>query len=692
MMSSVTNKITSKHLCKNAIVYIRQSTLRQVLEHKESTDRQYNLAVRARDLGWADENIVIIDEDQGMSGASSGKRSGFKHLTVEVALGNVGAVFGLEVSRLARACSDWYRLLELCTFTATLIIDDDGIYDPNDFNDRLVLGLKGTMSEAELHFLKSRMYGGKLNRARKGEYCFCLPVGLAYDSEKSIILEPDQQVQDSFKLLFEKFRQIKSARGVVRYFRQHKLLFPGREKNGVMNSPIKWDHLSHGRVSNILKNPLYAGTYAFGRRVSIRDIDGNYKTKGEPIEGWKVLIKDHHPGYIAWDEYLNNLEQLKMNNSKQGNTEHPGLVREGTALLQGIVYCGVCGRRMSVSYANWQQRKVVYYCCEYERSKLCGKSCQFMKGNEIDRAVGDLFLQAVEANKLNIAIRAIEKLNHEKKTLFKQLERKLERAKYNAERSKRQYDTCEPENRLVARILETEWNQNLGIVETIKAEIEELKANKAFQLTDKQKEQIEHLTSDLPRIWYNQKTNFSDRKRLLRILVSDVTLQRNGLTVKVAVRWKTGTISDLQVTLPEKEFDRVRTPSKVIDMIRKLAPDHTDTQIAETLNQTGLLSGTGKKFTKKMIKWLRNDREIPSGCPESPNRIILKRGDGLYSTRGLAQLLGITIHQVHYLREKGIIAGHHAYEGGGYWYNISNEKVKELKRDCNRQNKDVRTL
>ena len=678
-MNNLSDKITLTHLNKHAVVYIRQSTLRQVLEHKESTARQYNLAKKARDLGWANENIEIIDEDQGLSGSSSEKRSGFKHLTAEVALGNVGAVFGLEVSRLARACSDWYKLLELCTFTSTLIIDEDGIYDPNNFNDRLVLGLKGTMSEAELHFLKSRMYGGKLNSARKGELRFCLPVGLSYDSDKHIVLDPDQQVQDSFKLLFKKFKQIGTARGVVRYFSEHNLQFPSREENGVMNSPIKFHDLTHGRVLSILKNPLYAGAYTFGRSVVEHDIHNKHKTKAQSIDRWKVLIKDHHQSYITWDDYIRNIEQLKINRNKRKYKDQHGVVREGKALLQGIVYCGICGRKMTVCYGSWKERKRIYYLCDFERSKLCGKTCQYMKGNEIDKAVGDLFLGAVQGNKLNIAIKAIEKLNEEKKTLLEQLNRKLERARYNAERAKRQYDTCEPENRLVARTLETQWNQNLEIVDAIEAEINELKVNKAFQITDKQKKQIEQLAMDLPRIWYNKKTTSTDRKRLLRVLISDVTLKRNDTTAKVAIRWKTSTITNLKVRLAQKECDRIRTSSKVIEIIKELAPTHTDAQIAEELNERGFVSGKGNKFTKKNVNWLRNDRKISGGCPEFPYNLNLQRGDGMYSTRGVAQLLGIKIHQVHYLREKGIIVGQHKSKNTAYWYDITNEELEGLR-------------
>jgi DNA invertase Pin-like site-specific DNA recombinase len=339
------NKISPNHLKRKAVVYIRQSTIKQVQEHTESTKQQYGLTKRAERLGWPKEDIIVIDDDLGLSGASSEKRMGFKKLIAEVALGNVGAVFGLEVSRLARSCADWYRLLELCSITDTLIIDSDGVYNPNMHNDRLLLGLKGTVSEAELHIIKARLYGGKINRAKRGELRLQLPTGLTYNSKNEIILEPDKQVRDTLKLVFDKFRELKSARAVVRYFKDAHLRIPCREGE---KSPLRWVKLSRTRVVDILKNPLYAGAYAYGR-TKVNRSKGSSKIKTLSMDQWIVLIKDHHQGYITWNEYLENIKQLEENSFRF--TER-GIIREGGALLQGIAICGICGHRMRVRYSK----------------------------------------------------------------------------------------------------------------------------------------------------------------------------------------------------------------------------------------------------------------------------------------------------------------------------------------------------
>lgn len=554
-----------------AIVYIRQSTLRQVLENKESTDRQYQLKKKAIELGWKEDKIVVIDEDLGISGASTEKRTGFKYLTAQVALGNVGAILGLEVSRFTRSCKDLYLLLELCIMNGTIIIDDDGIYGPGDYNDKIILGIKGLMSETELHILKSRMHGAKLNAAKKGELRFCLPIGLAYNSEKKIVLHPDERIQQFFHMLFEKFRQIKTARGVLRYFNEHNLMVPTREICSDLASPIIWEAPHHNQIIKILKNPLYAGAYAYGKSDNRKDSEGNTKTTIKPMETWSVLIKNHHQGYITWDEYLNNIEQMKKNDFMRKGEHAIGIARDGIALLQGIVFCGLCGRKMRTNYFTEGGNVVVFYICNYEKNTYCGKICQSMRGNEIDKAISDLFLKELKANKLDIAIRAIEKLKKEKEMLLNHLSKKLEDAEYVTERARRQYYKCEPENRLVAKSLETEWNEKILLVDSIKTEIEELKNNRTFQITEEQKDQILSLAADLPKIWYNPRTSNINKKRLLRVVIDDVTIKRVGYNAEVAVRWKTGTISKLNVSIPKRMWDKRRTPFNIIEKIRELS-------------------------------------------------------------------------------------------------------------------------
>jgi len=690
-MNYIKNKIQTIHLNRMAIVYIRQSTMRQVLEHKESTDRQYQLKMKAMDLGWKEEDIEVIDEDQGESGASSEKRTGFKYLTSQVALGNVGAIFGLEVSRFTRNCKDLYMLLELCIMNETIIIDDDGIYGPGDYNDKIILGIKGLMSETELHILKCRMHGAKLNAAKKGELKFCLPVGLTYNSEKKIALDPDQRIQQIFRVLFEKFKQLKTARGVVRYFNEHNLTFPTREVSGNMNSPIKWEKLYHCRVIRILNNPIYAGAYAYGQKSSKKDSEGNYKTSTKPMEEWSVLIKNHHRGYISWDEYIRNIEQMKKNDFMNKDGQKNQIAREGKALLQGMVYCGYCGRKMRIHYYKYKENEFITYLCNYDQSTFCSESCQSMTGDGIDNAISNLFLQELKSNKLNIAIKALEKLKNEKKMLLDHLMKKLEDAEYSAERARRQYNKCEPENRLVARTLETEWNEKIQLVMSIKTEIEELKENKAFQITEEQKKQIKSLASNLPEIWYNSKTSNTHKKRLLRIVIDDVILKREGYNAEVTVRWKTGTTTTLNVAIPKRMWDIKKTPSIVIDKVRELAPYKTDQQIADILNEMKLRSGTGRKFTKNIIKTLRYKHKM-SFTPGSFRKDILKNEDGLYSTRGLALILNITTYQVSYLRRIGMVVGKKYKNSIRYWYDITDKKIKELKEKIEMRKKKFKYI
>ena len=677
-MNAITNKITDQHRSKLAIIYIRQSTLQQVHEHHHSTERQYDLAKKATQLGWQQENLEIIDEDQGMSGASAIRRTGFQHMTAEVALGHVGAVFGIEVSRLARASDDWHHLIKLCSITSTLIIDEDGVYDPNDFNDRLILGIKGTISEAELHYLKARMYGGKIKAAQMGTYRFCLPIGFIYTYDKDIVLDPDQQIQAIVQLLFEKFKHLKSARAVVRYFNDHNLHFPRRERNGVTKSPAQWTPLTTGRVRHILRNPMYAGAYAFGRTVSERTMNGMTKERIVPMDEWKVLLKDHHPGYIDWERYLQNIEQLKLNSSQPRDSSAPSGVRNGAALLQGFVYCGLCGHKMQVRYKKKNNCRSWYYICEYEKKSHCGPICQFMRGNEIDLAVGNLFIEAVQHQKLNIAIRVLEKLQDEKQSLFHQLERKLERATYQADRAGRQYHACEPENRLVARTLETQWNESLELVEAITAEIEDLKSNKSFQITPEVKKKINALAHDLPRIWHAAQSAPSDHKHLLRVVIADVTLTRTDAIVLVDVRWKTGSTTRLSVSLLPKISDVVRTSSAAITFIRTHAPEFTDQELADHLNALGFVTGNGTPFTRDCVRWVRRKYAIPSSFPPSPQPPSCSTVSHRYSTLELANALGLSVFQIHYLRKNSILSGKRKTSHGSFLYELSEDDLVTL--------------
>jgi DNA invertase Pin-like site-specific DNA recombinase len=429
-------KIRPDHLDRLAVIYVRQSTLFQVRENTGSTTRQYDLVKRAQDLGWTPAHIQVVDQDQGHSGSSAVGRDGFQWLVAEVGLGHVGAVLSLEVSRLARSCSDWYRLLEICALTDTLVVDDEGVYDPGAHTDRLLLGFKGSMSEAELHWLKSRLHGGKQSKAEQGSLRFRLPIGLIYDPVGRIVLDPDEAVAEAVRLVFSLFEQSSSALAVVSAFAKLHLCFPTRWWGGKRADELIWSRLTHERVLNILHSPLYAGAYVYGRTKSrSRTLPGEEprvkgRTRRLPQEDWPIVLLDAHPGYITWDQFLRNQRQLDDNRTWRAE-EHRGAVREGPSLLQGIVLCGSCGRRMGIRYQR--NGSLLMYECHQLHSQLAARTCQTMRGDRIDQAVVACFLEAIEPARLEVALSALDQVEARAKQVDQQWQRQIERAQYEAD-------------------------------------------------------------------------------------------------------------------------------------------------------------------------------------------------------------------------------------------------------------------
>jgi len=468
------SKIRAEHLGKQALIYVRQSTLIQVRKNVGSKARQYDLVKRARDLGWAEAQIEVIDQDQGHSGASAEGRDGFQQMVAEVGMGHVGAIFSLEVSRLARSSSDWYRLLEICALTKTLVVDEEAIYDPSNHNDRLLLGFKGTMSEAELYWLRSRLNGGRLKKAESGKLRLDLPTGLVYDNAGKIVLDPDEAVRQAVRLLFETFASAGSARAVVRHFRQHELRFPTRELRGPRKGELHWQRLKPSRVSNVLHNPLYAGAYVYGRtEVQMEPRPGQIRPVAKRVrrknpEDWEVLLREAHPGYISWDQYLRNQQRLEDNRTDRRESRGPA--REGAALLQGIVICGKCGRRMSLRYRDHTH----YYRCQLAYQEYGEPLCQFIRGEEVDAEVAALLLEAMNPAQLSVSLQALEEVEAHIKQIERQWELRIERARYEAALARRRYTVVDPENRLVARSLEHEGTKPAFVV----------KRNDDFDLND----------------------------------------------------------------------------------------------------------------------------------------------------------------------------------------------------------------
>jgi DNA invertase Pin-like site-specific DNA recombinase len=688
MIPSFASKIRPDHLDRLAQVYVRQSTPIQVREHTASGARQYDLAGRARDLGWPLERIEVIDQDQGHSGASTAGRDGFQHLVAQVGLGRTGAVLSLEASRLARSCSDWYRLIEICALTNTLVIDEDGVYDPTQYSDRLLLGFLGTMSEAELHSLRSRLLGGELKKASQGQLRFRLPTGLIYDPEGRIVFDSDEQVQQAIRLILDLFEQSASALAVVQHFADHHLQCPTRFWGGDRHGQLIWRPLSHARVLDILHNPEYAGVYVYGRtKTRLLCLPGEEsrikgRTRRVRPEDWPFLIPGHHPGYITWDQFQRNQRRLDENRTSP-DEDHRGAPREGLALLQGIVRCGRCGRRMTVRYLR--NGSIPSYECNSVHSRYAGATCQSMRGDAIDAAVAQAFLEAMRPAQLEVSMAAFDQIAAQARQLDRQWELTLERAGYEAELARRRFVAVDPEDRLVARALEREWNERLAEIERLErdATLRPPLANRLVHPEERRR--VLGLAQDLTKVWHAPTTLQTDRKQLLGYLIKDVTLCRGETTIQVAIRWQTEACTVLTVPRPRLTYEVRRTDPVVVARVRALAPEHTDRQIAALLDQEGLRSGTRGSFSGNKVQWIRYKHSISSGCPDGPSACRNGyRGDGRCTAQVAAERLNVTVSTIAAWCQSGRLDGIQAVPHGPWWIRLTPEIVTELRQPVRR--------
>ena len=606
MMDEFSRKVRQEHLERNAYLYIRQSTIRQVFENTESTKRQYGLKERAIALGWERNRIVVIDSDLGKSGASAEGREGFKKLVSEVGLGNAGIVIGLEVSRLARNSSDWHRLLEICALTQTLILDEEGIYDPAHFNDRLLLGLKGTMSEAELHVIKARLLGGVRAKASRGELKIALPIGFVYTTEGKVIQDPDKQIRQSIAVLFEAFRRTGSASGTVKYYKDHGLQFPCRLQSGPNKGQVVWSNLVHSKVIQILHNVRYAGAFFYGRVKSWKLPDGTTKYKILPQDQWHALIKDAHEGYISWEEYEANQKRLLENAQAHGVDRRKSPPREGPALLQGMVLCGICGRRMTVHY-HWRKERIIpSYLCQREGIEHGKPICQNIHGEAVDNAVSTLLIDSFTPLALEVALNVQDEIKARFEEADRLRKKHVQRIHYEADLARRRYMHVDPENRLVADSLEAEWNEKLRILKDAQEEYEQQRKKDIRILSAEEREKILALATDFPKLWSNAGTPCREKKRMLRLLVQDVTLTKNGdRTINVDIRFKGGAHKSLHLPAPVLAWDLNRTSKDLISSIDTLLDEHTDAEIADILNSEGKTSATGITFSRVVVGTIR---------------------------------------------------------------------------------------
>ncbi len=668
-------KITESHRSRPAYIYIRQSTPSQVRHHQESTERQYALREKALELGWSESLIHTLDGDLGKTGTEMTGREDFKTLVAEVSMGQVGAVFALEVSRLARSNLDWHRLLELCALTETLVIDEDGCYDPADFNDGLLLGLKGAMAQAELHFLHARLQGGKLNKAKKGELRFPVPVGFCYHEQGRIILDPDEEVRGAVSLVFRLFRETGSAFGVMQRFAESALRFPKRSYGGAWDGKILWGRLTHSRVLAMLKNPSYAGMYVFGRYQYRRQISpegGVHKRiQAVAMSDWRVSLKEHHEGYITLEEFFKNQECLEKNRTNGEETLLAGSAREGLALLQGLLLCGTCGHALTVRYTGNGGIYPCYLCNRLRRDGLASKDCMSFRCDRLDAAITEEVLKALQPAEIELALAALQELESRDRTISRQWQMRLERAEYEAALAERRYQEVDPSQRLVAGTLERRWNDALLQLEDLKQQAAEFLRQEARVATPEQKAKVLALAKDLPRVWHAPTTQAKDRKRMLRLLLKDVTVEKplHAKQLLAHIRWQGGACTDIGVQLPPNMADRVRYPAAVVDRVRRLAQSLPDGEIADRFNQEGQASALGKPFTGSMIQWIRYRYQIPKPGLMRPEELTVQQA---------AERFRVSPNVVYYWIDRGVIQARRLNAGSPYWITLNQPDEQKL--------------
>jgi DNA invertase Pin-like site-specific DNA recombinase len=680
-------KITISHLRRAAVIYVRQSTLAQVERNIESTARQYDLVAKAQQLGWPRSAVRVIDDDLGVSGASTTGRSGFAELAAQVGLGQVGIVLSLEVSRLARNNTDWYRLLDLAGMADTLIADADGVYHPALFNDRLLLGMKGTMSEAELHILRARLDGGIRNKAARGELRRGLPVGLVWgEADGEIRWHPDEAVTGVIGAIFERFTVVGSVRGVWLWLHDQGLQLPLQKHGHVTGTEeITWVEPTYHAVHTVLTHPAYAGAYVYGRTRQQRHLgeDGQLRVRRHtlPQKEWEVLIKDHHRGFIDWDTYQTNQTRIGGNIRPMAHQPGTGAVREGAALLQGLATCGSCGRKLAVYYEGPSKSTPGYYCTG-TGTLVEGRGTRHLRigGLAIDTAVAEAFLAALQPTALQACLAAAQQLQDGHDTALAQWRRHVEQARYQATRAERRYRAVDPDNRLVARGLETEWNDALQQVADAQTELARREAARPKTLTTQEKSQILALGDDIGQVWSAPTTTDKDRKQLMRTLLEDIhiSLHRDHTQGRAALvlRWKGGAISELSVPIRRKP-PAIRTDEDTIDLLRRLAVHYPDTKIAGILNRQGRRTARGLSFTANRVQSLRHHWKIPYHQPgDQP-----QEGELLNVTAAATQL-GIAPSTLLRWLNDGFVAGEQITPGAPWRIRLTDELRNMLADDA----------
>jgi DNA invertase Pin-like site-specific DNA recombinase len=641
--SEPSSRILPEHLEKNAYLYVRQSTIQQVLKNTESTKRQYSLRDHALALGWPSERVITIDEDQGHSGASTADRIGFQRLVSEVSLGRAGIVMGLEVSRLARNNADWQRLLELCAMTSTLIMEDERIFDPNDINDRLLLGIKGTVSETERHLIMSRLQGGLKSRARRGELRVRLPTGFVYTDDKRVVLDPDEEVQAAIRVLFRVFARTGTALAVVRHFVKEGLKFPRRVHTGPERGTILWRGLHYYAILHILHNPRFAGAYAWGERNTPFMKDRQLRSERVTQQRWQVLIKDAHPGYISWADFERNERLLLQASTAWGPDRRLSGPREGPALLQGIVVCGRCGMRMTVRYSSRRNRRVPYYCCRGRGFDNTLAVCQTVPGWHLDEMVGDLAVAMLTPLALQAAMEVQKEIEARGEETDRLRRQHVERCHYDMELARRRFIRVDPDNRLVAAELERDWNERLRAWRDAEKAYEDWKAATHPQLaTEEQIAELRRMVKDFPKVWADPGTHTIERKRMVRLLLEDVTLVQ-GQRTQAHIRFRGGKTESISIAPPSHIGE---TAQEALQEMNRLLDEMTEADVAAELNRQGMTTGQGNSFTQERVYSMA----FRHGFKSYYGRL---RAKGWMNTLEVARHLRVSIWHVDTLRKAG---------------------------------------
>jgi len=677
-------KVQPHHRERGAYLYIRQSSMKQVVENVESTKRQYALRGRATALGWRDDQIIVIDSDQGESGASAAWREGFQRLVTDVGMGRAGIVMGLEVSRLARNNADWQRLLEICALSDTLILDEDGVYDPGAFNDRLLLGLKGTMSEAELHVLKARLRGGILNKVKRGEYRCPLPTGLAYDETGHVVLDPDRQIRETIAHFFETFSRVGSACQTVKALRNEGLRFPSR----LLNQATVFRPLTASTAIRMLHNPRYAGAYVYGRRRFRRSADGKKTVQRKRAHSdWLACIPNAHPGYITWERFQENLKILETN-GRPYEVARMSPPREGAALLQGRAVCGRCGGHLRVRYCTRRGKQEAWYVCDRTHHMCREPYCQSIAGLPVDRAIGALIVDRMTPAAVELAIEIRREIEARYEEADQLRSRAIERAQIEADLADRRFKLVDPNNRLVADTLEAEWNEKLRALAKAREERERARQQDQLVVDDAVRQRLVAMTTDFKKLWADPGTPNRERKRLIAYIIEDATLIKFPAegTTKIHLRFKGGKTETLTVLNPKSFAQQVTTPPKIVELVDKLLNAHIYSEIAKILNEQGFRPGGSARpghgearFTALRVGYLVHTYGLRS-------RHDRLRDRGMLTQKEAAVRLGIHETTLLSWAQHGIVL-RHAYNAHAYLYEVPQQNPPA--KQCSRWNRLV---